>query len=82
MFRLTPRLLKFLALHCAIGVAAGMCFLVSLMMVDLAGLRTLIWASPTPALPLAILAAGISITFGGVAMASAIMMLPYGGEDD
>lgn len=73
---LAPQLLRFLALNCAIGVAAGQVFLAGLMAVDLAGLRTLIWASSNPMLPLALLAAGLSITFGGVAMAAAVMMLP------
>lgn len=81
MLRLAPKLLKFLALNCAIGVAAGMFFLAGLMTIDLAGLRTLIWASPDPVLPLALLAAGLSVTFGGVAMAGAVMMLPS-AEDD
>lgn len=81
MLRLAPELLRFLARHCMIGVAAGMFFLASLMTVDLAGLRTLIWSSPNPILPLALLAAGLSITFGGVAMAAAVMMLPSEEED-
>jgi tetrahydromethanopterin S-methyltransferase subunit E len=81
MLKLAPELLKFLALHCAIGVAAGMVFLAGLIIVDLAGLRTLIWTSANPILPLALLAAGLSITFGGVAMAGAVMMLPS-REDD
>jgi hypothetical protein len=76
MFCVAPKLLKFLALNCAIGVAAGLIFLAGLLVIDLAGLRTLIWDSPNPMLPLALLAAGLSITFGGVAMAGAVMMMP------
>jgi len=72
----TPQLVRFLALNCAIGVAAGQIFLAGIMVIDLAGLRTIIWATPYPAAPPALLAAGLSITFGGVAMAGAVMTLP------
>jgi hypothetical protein len=80
MLPLAPELLRYLAIHCAIGVAAGLTFLAALMIIDLAGLRTLIWTSSNPLLPLGVLAAGLSFTFGGVAMAAAVMMLP--GEEE
>ena len=76
-----PKLLKFLAIHCAIGVTAGLAFLAILIVTDTAGLGTLIWGSANPYLALLLLAVGMAVTFGSAAMGGAVMMMPY-NEDE
>lgn len=72
-----PRLLSFLAVHCAIGIATAGLFLFGLLWTDTAGLGTLIWESTEPEIALIALGVGLSITFGGVSMAAGVMSLPF-----
>jgi hypothetical protein len=74
-WRSLPRLLRFLAVNCAAGIAGGWVLLAALIATDTAHLRSLIWNSSSPFVPIAMLAAGFAITFGGVAMGAAIMSL-------
>lgn len=77
-----PQLVRFLMLHAAIGIGAGWLLLALLLFMDVNGVGTLIWASETPVLPVAMLAAGFAITFGGAAAAAAVMMMRFeNGED-
>jgi len=70
-----PRLVRFLFLHAAIGIGAGWFLLAMLLLTDVNGVGSLIWSSASPALPIAMLAAGFAITFGGASAAAAVMML-------
>ena len=77
-----PQLVRFLFLHAAIGIGAGWLLLALLLATDVNGVGTLIWASETPALPVAMLAAGFAITFGGAAAAAAVMMKRFENDRD
>ena len=80
IWRRLPELVRFLALNCAIGIGAGWFLLALLLMSDVSRIGTLIWASASPALAIAMLAAAFAITFGGAAAAAAVMMARF--EDD
>jgi hypothetical protein len=72
-----PQLVRFLALHAAIGIGAGWFLLALLLWTDVNGVGSLIWASDSSALAIAMLAAGFAITFGGAAAGAAVMMLRF-----
>lgn len=65
----------FLLKHLAVGTVGGLLLGVLLLAMDVAGLRTLILASPDRALFLVLLFFGLWITFGSLAMAVGIMQL-------
>ncbi|MGO8778287.1 MAG: hypothetical protein ACLQKK_05145 [Rhodomicrobium sp.] len=77
-----PRLIRFLLVNCAIGVAGGWTLLAALLATDTAHLRTLILNEASPAIPILLLAAGFAITFGSAAMGAAVMAMRPGDEDD
>jgi hypothetical protein len=66
---------SFLLKHLAVGTAGGLVLGVLLLAMDVAGLRTLILASPDWALFLVLLFFGLWVTFGSLAMAVGIMQL-------
>lgn len=66
---------SFLLKHLAVGSAGGLLLGVLLLLMDVAGLRTLILASPDRALFLVLLFFGLWVTFGSLAMAVGIMQL-------
>jgi hypothetical protein len=68
-------LASFLAFNCLAGVIAGWTMLGGLLWLDVAGLGVLVMASDLFPLPLLMLLAAFAITFGAVAMGSAIMGL-------
>ncbi len=71
-------LVRLLAINLAIGVSAAFIMLGGLLALDAGGLRHLIAADRSPATALALLGFGLIITFGSVAMGSAIMALGRG----
>jgi len=73
-WRSIPHLLRLLAINCAIGIFAGWTLLAVLILSDTASLMTLICASNSPAVPIAMLATGFAVTFGGAAMGVAVML--------
>jgi hypothetical protein len=77
-WRGVPRLLRLLAINCAIGICAGWTLLATLILTDTAGLTTLICASDSPSVLVAMLAAGFAVTFGSAAMGVAVMQLRNG----
>ena len=77
-----PRLIRFLLVNCAIGVAGGWTLLAGLLVTNTGNLRTLILDSSSPALPIVLLATGFAITFGSAAMGAAVMMLRNGEDDE
>lgn len=79
---MVPTLLRFLAVNCAIGVAAGWTFLAMLIWQDVAGLRRLIASSSAPEIPAIMLIVMFAITFGAAAMGTAVLMLPKDDEDE
>jgi len=81
-WRTLPRLVRFLLVNCAIGIAAGWTLLAALIATDTAGLRTLIWNESSPAIPIVLLAAGFAITFGSAAMGAAVMAMRWEDDDN
>jgi hypothetical protein len=77
-----PQLVRFLLLHAAIGIGAGWLLLALLLWTDVNGVGTLIWASDSRVLAVAMLAAGFAITFGGAAAAAAVMMMHFENDGD
>ncbi len=74
-----PRLVKFLLKNAAIGFGLAVIFVGALMVFDVNGLRTLIWASDMWLLALFILTFFTGLTFGSVQIGVAVMLL---GEDE
>lgn len=71
-------LVSLLAFNCLAGVIAGWIMLGGLLWLDVAGLGGLVMASDVFPLPLLMLLAAFAITFGAVAMGSAIMSVGRG----
>lgn len=67
--------LMFLLKHLLCGTIGGILFAGLLLWFDVAGLATLIFASPDKVLFLAMLFFGMFITFGSIAMAVGVMQL-------
>jgi hypothetical protein len=68
-------LLRLLAINCAAGVGAAVLMLGGLLALNPGNLRALILADRAGYTALALLLFGLVVTFGSVAMGSAIMML-------
>lgn len=68
-------LLRLLAINLAGGFAAALLMLGGLLALDPGGLRELILADRMGATALGLLLFGLTVTFGSVAMGSAVMML-------
>jgi hypothetical protein len=69
------RLLHFLALNGAVGVAAGWLVLGCLFRLNVGQLRDLLAKDAEAWLWLLLAGAGFAVTFGGVAMATAVFLL-------
>jgi len=74
--RSIPHLLIFLGRHCAIGVSVGFLLLFLLIFFNALGLGDLLQHSQDRWIALALLAGGFGITFGSLAMGTAIFLLP------
>ena len=72
-----PQLLRFLALHMAVGLAAGVIVASLMIQLNLAGLKDLLIEEQEPFIAIFLLYAFNALTFGSVAMGVAIMTLPY-----
>jgi len=81
-WRALPRLIRFLLVNCAIGIAGGWTLLAAIIVTDTAHLRTLIWNEGSPVVPIVLLAAGFAVTFGGAAMGAAVMAMRPGDDTD
>ena len=81
-WRTLPRLIRFLLVNCAIGIAGGWTLLAAIILSDTARLRTLISNEASPAVPIILLAAGFAITFGSAAMGAAVMAMRPGDDTD
>jgi len=73
------RLLRLLAINLAIGATAAALMSGGLIALNPGGLRDLMFADASPGVALALLLFGFFITFGSVAMGTAIMAI---GRDD
>jgi hypothetical protein len=72
---------RLIVTHWILGALTGMVCAALLLLVDIAGLRSLLMASDMCWVGILLLLSGFAITFGGVVCASAIMMVPVDGED-
>ena len=72
----------FLLKHCAGGCAGGLVFGWLILKFDIAGLGTMIAASPDKYLVLGMLFFGLFITFGSIAMAIGVMNLGEERDSD
>ena len=73
-------LLRLLAINLAIGVAAAALMLGGLLAINPYGLRDLIAADRSPLTALGLLLFGFVVTFGSVAMGTAIMAIGRGDD--
>jgi hypothetical protein len=71
-----PTLIVFLARNCLVGVATGWVLLASLFYFDVARLGELLAGSENWFLTLVLAGAGFGVTFGSLAMGTAIFLLP------
>ena len=71
------RLLRFLARNGLIGIAAGWLVLAALVGLNVARLRDLLAAAEQGWLVLLLVAAGFAVTFGSLAMGTAVFLLPH-----
>lgn len=71
-----PKLLRFLGLHLALGMAIGMGFAAVTIMTNTAGLKTLLEASDQPYLAMFLLYFMLALTFGSLAMGIGVMNMP------
>lgn len=77
-----PPLLRLFALHGAFGATIGLLTAAVLVLADVSGLWTLAAGSTGGWIAIALLAVGLCATFGGAAIATAIMLLPEDPGDD
>lgn len=70
-----PKLLRYLALHGALGIAVGCGLAAALLITDVAQIGTLMLRSDAPVLIGFLYFSGFAVTFGSVVMASAVMLL-------
>jgi hypothetical protein len=71
-----PSLVRYISLHGLFGMGLGCCAAMALLFFDVAGLGTLVIESGTPTIAIALLVGGFGLTFGSLAMGSAIMLIP------
>ncbi len=79
-----PVLVRFLVAHALIGITLAAVFVGAMVVLDVARLGTLVSTSPDGMLAIALLTAGLGVTFGSVQMGFAIMLMnssdgPSGG---
>jgi hypothetical protein len=75
-------LLRLLAINLAAGAAAALLLVGGLLLLNPAGLRDLILADRSPAIALGVLVMSFFVTFGSMAMGSAIMTTGPSRDDD
>ena len=77
-----PYLLRFLGLHMALGMAAGIAFAALVVLFNVGALKDLISTTEQPVLAQFMLYAMFALTFASLAMGVAIMTLPHDDTDD
>jgi hypothetical protein len=78
-----PALIRFLAGHCALGVTAGLATAGLLLWLDIGGIGGLVAGDGADRwIAVGLLGFGFAITFGSLAMGSALFLLPRDDESD
>lgn len=72
----SPGLIPFLARNAAFGILTGWAVLGALLVFDVARLRELLFESEHCLLTLILAAGGFGLTFGSLAMGTAVFLLP------
>ena len=80
--RIDWRLTRFLGLHLALGATAGWAFVAALLWHDVGGLGALVRSSGEPVLVVGMLLAVMTITWGALAMGTAVFLLPKDDDDE
>ncbi len=75
-------LLRLLAVNWLIGAGVAAALVALVLITDTARLRTLMFASSEPWIPMMLLFFGFMVTMCSVAMATAVMLLPSDDDDD
>jgi hypothetical protein len=75
-------LLRLFILNGAMGIAFGIAIGAALFALDFRGVGALAWRTEGGFLALAMICAGLSVTCGSAAIATAVMLLPERAEDD
>lgn len=70
------RLLVYLARNCVAGIVLGWLLLAGLIASNVANLRELLFGNGIELMALVLVVAGFAVTFGSLAMGTAIFMLP------
>jgi hypothetical protein len=70
------RLLRFLAAHCAVGLAGGLAFCALFLLADIAHLRSVLLAAREGPLAIFMFCFATAFMFGAVAMGVGVMTLP------
>lgn len=70
------RLLIFLGKNCALGIVAGWLLLAALIRANVGGLGDLLFGNGLELTGLVLVAAGFAVTFGSLAMGTAVFLLP------
>ena len=71
------RMLRFLALNAALGMALGVAVTAAIMLLDVAGIGSRVARSADPVLPLLLIGFPMALIFGGAVTATAIWTMPY-----
>ncbi len=77
-----PDHIKFLLTHALFGALAAQCFVALLLVLNVANLQHLIFASPDGVIALIMLSVFFTITFGSVQIGRAVMALSSEDDDD
>lgn len=71
------RMLRFLALNAALGMALGLAVAATVLLLDVGGIGARVARSSTPLLPLLLIAFPMALVFGAAVTATAIWTMPY-----
>jgi len=71
------RMLRFLALNAALGMALGLAVAAAVLLLDMGGIGSRVARSGNPFLPLLLICLPMALVFGGAVTATAIWTMPY-----
>jgi hypothetical protein len=80
--RHNDELIRFFMGHLMVGLIAGEGMLAGLLLLDVGGLRTMIWSSSDKVIALGLLIVFFALTFGSLAMGTGVMGLRNRNEED
>lgn len=77
-----PHLVRFLAVHCALGAALGVVFAAAVILSNVAGIKDLLETSNEPMVAMGMLYFMCALTFASLAMGAGVMLLPDKKPDE